>query len=121
MSRKNIVIGCAVTASVLAGGLAALAVWGVRRMGEELKKADISPRVYESLKVGDAEADVLAELPVGDSWVTLGLNDRGPKPPEGATCRYFTSDEGDDPDTFTVFRLCFREGTLVAKDTFESS
>ncbi|MFE3826143.1 hypothetical protein [Streptomyces sp. NPDC059092] len=119
MGKKNIVIGCAVTAAVLVGGLAALGVWGVKSMEKEVKKADISPSVYESVNVGDSEADVLGKLPARDSWVTLGLEDQGPKPPEGATCRYFTSDEGDDSDTFTVFRFCFREGKLVAKDTFE--
>lgn len=98
-TRKNVAIGCAVTAVVLVAGVIGLGVWGVGVMTEEVKKADISPSVYEETKVGDAEADIRARLPEEDSWLTSDLADQGPKLPEGATCRHFTSkdDRGSTP------------------------
>ncbi|MFI6697915.1 histidine kinase [Streptomyces sp. NPDC050509] len=119
-NKKNLAIGCAVTAVVLIGGTIALGAWGMSEVTKEMEKAEISPRVYESVKVGDAESDVQNELPAEDSWLTSDLKDQGPALPEGATCRHFTSDE-DDLDTVTVFRFCFRDGKLIAKDTFAAT
>ncbi|WP_329823849.1 sensor histidine kinase [Streptomyces sp. JV176] len=119
-NKRNLAIGCAVTAVVLVGGIVALGAWGTSEVMKEMKKTGISPRVYESVKVGDAESDVQSELPDGDSWLTSDLKDQGPALPEGATCRHFTSDE-DDLDTVTVFRFCFRDGKLIAKETFEAT
>ncbi|MFE3826653.1 sensor histidine kinase [Streptomyces sp. NPDC059092] len=119
-NKKNVAIGCAVTAVILVGAFVALGTWGVKGVMKEMKKAEISPSVYESVKVGDAEADVQDKLPDEDSWLTTDLKDQGPKLPEGAACRHFTSDE-DGLDTVTVFRFCFSDKKLVAKDTFEAT
>ncbi|MGW8490527.1 sensor histidine kinase [Streptomyces sp. NPDC055886] len=119
-TRKNVAIGCAVTAVVLVAGVIGLAVWGVGVMTEEVKKADISPSVYEDAKVGDAEADIQARLPEEDSWLTSDLADQGPKLPEGATCRHFTSKDDQGVDELTVFRFCFRDGKLVSKVTYKA-
>lgn len=119
-TRKNVAIGCGVTAVVLVAGVIALGVWGVGAMTEEMKKADISPTVHEEAKVGDAEADIQARLPEEDSWLTSDLADQGPKPPEGATCRHFTSKDDRDLDAVTVFRFCFQDGKLVSKETYKA-
>lgn len=119
-TRKNVAIGCAVTAVVLVAGVVGLAVWGVGVMTEEVKKADISPSVYEEAKVGDAEADIQARLPEEDSWLTSDLADQGPELPEGATCRHFTSKDDQGVDELTVFRFCFRDGKLVSKETYKA-
>ncbi|MGW6721532.1 sensor histidine kinase [Streptomyces sp. NPDC054995] len=119
-TRKNVAIGCAVTAVVLVAGVIGLAVWGVGVMTEEVKKADISPSVYEDAKVGDAEADIQARLPKEDSWLTSDLADQGPELPEGATCRHFTSKDDQGVDELTVFRFCFRDGKLVSKVTYKA-
>ncbi|MFE6698929.1 sensor histidine kinase [Streptomyces sp. NPDC057718] len=119
-TRKNVAIGCAVTAVVLVAGVIGLAVWGVGVMTEEVKKADISPSVYEDAKVGDAEADIQARLPKEDSWLTSDLADQGPKLPEGATCRHFSSKDDQGVDELTVFRFCFRDGKLVSKVTYKA-
>ncbi|MFH9202230.1 sensor histidine kinase [Streptomyces anulatus] len=119
-TRKNVAIGCAVTAVVLVAGVIGLGVWGVGVMTEEVKKADISPSVYEEAKVGDAEADIRARLPEEDSWLTSDLADQGPKLPEGATCRHFTSKDDRGVDALTVFRFCFRDGKLVSKETYKA-
>ncbi|MBT3077395.1 two-component sensor histidine kinase [Streptomyces sp. CYG20] len=119
-TRKNVAIGCAVTAVVLVAGVIGLGVWGIGVMTEEVKKADISPSVYEEAKVGDAEADIQARLPEEDSWLTSDLADQGPKLPEGATCRHFTSKDDQGVDELTVFRFCFRDGKLVSKETYKA-
>lgn len=84
---------------------------------DEVDKAMIPPRVYESAKVGDPEADVQDELPDEDSIMTAAWEDQGPQIPKGATCRHFASDDPDD--TTTLFRFCFRDGKLVEKQTFK--
>ncbi|MFJ2182602.1 sensor histidine kinase [Streptomyces anulatus] len=119
-TRKNVAIGCAVTAVVLVAGVIGLGVWGVGVMTEEVKKADISPSVYEEAKVGDAEADIQARLPEEDSWLTSDLADQGPKLPEGATCRHFTSKHDQGVDALIVFRFCFQDGKLVSKETYKA-
>ncbi|MFE2940378.1 sensor histidine kinase [Streptomyces sp. NPDC059255] len=120
-NKKNVAIGCAAIAVLLVGGIVAMGVWGTKEVMKDLEKAEISPSVYESVKVGDAEADVQEKLPDGDSWMTSDLADQGPDAPEGATCRHFTSDEDESLDSLTVFRFCFRDGRLIAKDTFQAT
>ncbi|MFE9010895.1 sensor histidine kinase [Streptomyces cyaneofuscatus] len=119
-TRKNVAIGCAVTAVVLVAGVIGLGVWGIGVLTEEVKKADISPSVYEEAKVGDAEADIQARLPKEDSWLTSDLADQGPRLPEGATCRHFTSKDDQGVDELTVFRFCFQDGKLVSKVTYKA-
>ncbi|MFJ3750776.1 sensor histidine kinase [Streptomyces sp. t99] len=120
-TRKNVAIGCAVTAVVLVAGVIGLGVWGIGVMTEEVKKAEISPSVYEEAKVGDAEADIRARLPEEDSWLTSDLADQGPKLPDGATCRHFTSEDDQGVDFLTVFRFCFQDGKLVSKETYKAT
>ncbi|MFD3379113.1 MULTISPECIES: sensor histidine kinase [unclassified Streptomyces] len=118
MSRKkNVAIGCAVTAVVLVVGVVALGIWGVTALMDEMSKATIPPRVYESAKVGDPESAVQDKLPDEDSVLTSAWADQGPRIPKGADCRHFASDDPDD--TTTVFRFCFRDGELVEKQTFK--
>ncbi|MBK3548055.1 two-component sensor histidine kinase, partial [Streptomyces sp. MBT60] len=120
-TRKNVAIGCAVTAVVLVAGVIGLGVWGIGVMTEEVKKAEISPSVYEEAKIGDAEADIRARLPEEDSWLTSDLADQGPKLPDGATCRHFTSENDQGVDFLTVFRFCFQDGKLVSKETYKAT
>ncbi|WP_055613759.1 sensor histidine kinase [Streptomyces phaeochromogenes] len=118
MSRKkNVAIGCAVTAVVIVVGIVALGIWGVTALMKEMNKATIPPRVYESAKVGDPESAVQDKLPDEDSVLTSAWADQGPQKPKGADCRHFASDDPDD--TTTVFRFCFRDGKLVEKQTFK--
>ena len=118
MSRKkNVAIGCAVTAVVIVVGVVALGIWGVSALMDEMNKATIPPRVYESAKVGDPETAVQDKLPDEDSVLTSAWADQGPRMPKGADCRHFASDDPDD--TTTVFRFCFRDGKLVEKQTFK--
>ncbi|WP_435280810.1 sensor histidine kinase [Streptomyces koelreuteriae] len=116
-SKRNVAIGCAVTAVVLVVSVIGLGIWGVSALMDEVEKSTIPVSVYESAKTGDPEAEVQAELPDEDSILTADLGDGGPRIPKGATCRHFASDDPDDLST--VFRFCFRDGKLVAKQTFK--
>lgn len=119
-TKKNVAIGCGVIAVLLVVGVVALGIWGVGALKDELKKADISPSVYEAAKVGDPEADVQATLPKEDSLLTSDLANQGPMLPEGATCRHFTSDKDTSLETITVFRFCFQDGKLAVKETYQA-
>ncbi|WP_216590393.1 sensor histidine kinase [Streptomyces brasiliscabiei] len=115
--RKNIAIGCAATAVVLVVGVLALGAWGVNALMDEGRKVSVSPRLYESARIGDSEAALREKLPEGDSVLTEGLEKQGPPTPEGATCRHFMSDDPDGVMSI-YFRFCFRDGRLVDKQTF---
>ena len=113
-SKKKVALGCAVTAVVLVAGVLALGAWGLKALFDEVEDGTISARVYKSVEVGDAEADVKAKLPEGSSLLTDGQDERGPALPEGATCRHYL-----DIDDDIVYRFCFRDGKLVAKESFK--
>ncbi|MGW1543990.1 sensor histidine kinase [Streptomyces sp. NPDC002309] len=116
MSRKkNVAIGCAVTAFVVVAGIVALGVWGVVALMDDVESATIPRSVYESVRLGDSEAAVRDKLPEGDSVLTAGMESEGPPPPVGATCRHFWSE-----DVEKVYRFCFRDGALVDKARFAS-
>ncbi|MFI6010705.1 sensor histidine kinase [Streptomyces sp. NPDC051243] len=113
-SKKKVALGCAVTAVALVVGVVALGAWGLKALWDEVKSGTISADVYESAKVGDAEADLKAKLPEGSSLLTDGQDKQGPPLPEGATCRHYL-----DVDDDIVYRFCFRDGKLVAKESFK--
>lgn len=75
----------------------------------------LPPEQFERITIGDSRAllsDVLPRRQVPERGF-------GPSPPEpqGAHCEYYRSTAGFLPSAFDVYRLCFREGRLVAKDT----
>ncbi|WP_037836209.1 sensor histidine kinase [Streptomyces sp. NRRL F-5650] len=109
-SKKNAALGCAATAVVLVVGVGALLVWGVSKGIDELEKGAIPASVYESARVGEAEADLRGKLPEGGSWLTDGVEKQGPALPDDATCEHFVDDEKD-----IVYRFCFRDGKLASK------
>ncbi|WP_369270224.1 sensor histidine kinase [Streptomyces sp. R11] len=113
-SKKKVALGCAVTSVVLVVGVLALGAWGLMALFDEVESGTISPSVYKSAKVGDAEKDVKAKLPEGSSLLTEGQEQNGPPLPEGATCRHYL-----DIDDDIVYRFCFRDGKLVAKETYK--
>ncbi|MGI5407388.1 sensor histidine kinase [Streptomyces chartreusis] len=113
-SKKKVALGCVVTAVVLVAGVVALGAWGLKALWDEMESGTISADVYDAAKIGDAEADVKAELPEGSSLLTDGQEKQGPPLPEGAKCRHYL-----DLDEDIVYRFCFRDGKLVAKESFK--
>ncbi|MEU9050627.1 histidine kinase [Streptomyces sp. NPDC048384] len=113
-SKKKVALGCAVTSVVLVVGVLALGAWGLMALFDEVESGTISAKVYKSAKVGDAEKDVKAKLPEGSSLLTEGQEKNGPPLPEGAACRHYL-----DIDDDIVYRFCFRDGKLVAKESYK--
>ncbi|MGW6905547.1 sensor histidine kinase [Streptomyces sp. NPDC054940] len=113
-SKKKVALGCVVTSVVLVAGVLALGAWGLTALFDEMESGTISASVYKSAKVGDAEKDVKAKLPEGSSLLTEGQEKHGPPLPEGATCRHYL-----DIDDDIVYRFCFRDGKLVAKESYK--
>ncbi|WP_031047552.1 sensor histidine kinase [Streptomyces sp. NRRL F-5650] len=112
-SKKNAALGCALTAVVLVVGVGALVVWGVSKLLDEVEKGVVPASVYESARVGDAEADLRAKFPEGGSLLTDGVDKYGPPLPEDAVCEHFVDDEED-----IVYRFCFRDGKLSSKESY---
>ncbi|MCX5193039.1 hypothetical protein OOK31_03880 [Streptomyces sp. NBC_00249] len=110
--RKGCLIGCGVALVLGVGALVAL-LFGVGKLVDVADKTLLDPKVYEAVRVGDAESEVRAKLPSGDSFAKSILKDGGPAEPAGSTCAWYLSTaEGTDND---VLRLCFKDGKLVDK------
>ncbi|MGP3924010.1 sensor histidine kinase [Streptomyces sp. 8N616] len=96
-----------------AGGAAVVLVGGVFGWyAYVMTHSVLPPAAYDRLAVGDSYADVARLLP--DREVTDTPTERAPAPPPGADCHYYRSSDRlfhsvDD------YRLCFRDGRLVAK------
>ncbi|MFI8087767.1 sensor histidine kinase [Streptomyces sp. NPDC086080] len=112
-SKKNVALGCALTAVVLVTGVVALLVWGVSKLMDEVEAGVIPASVYESAQIGDAEKDLRKEFPSGDSALLDGVEKDGPPLPKDAKCEHFVDDEDD-----IVYRFCFRDGKLSAKESY---
>ncbi|MGA5886721.1 sensor histidine kinase [Streptomyces cellulosae] len=112
-SKKNVALGCALVSVVLVTGVGALLVWGVNKAIDEVEKGVIPAYVYEDARIGDAEAELRKQFPEGDSLLTDGVEKQGPPLPQDAVCEHYVDDEAD-----IVYRFCFRDGKLVAKESY---
>jgi len=112
-SKKHVALGCALVSVVLVAGVGALLVWGVNKAIDEVEKGVIPAYVYEDARVGDSEASLRKQFPEGDSLLTEGVEKLGPPLPQDAVCEHYVDDEAD-----IVYRFCFRDGKLVAKESY---
>ncbi|MCX4476310.1 histidine kinase [Streptomyces cellulosae] len=112
-SKKHVALGCALVSVVLVAGVGALLVWGVNKAIDEVEKGVIPAYVYEDARIGDAEAELRSQFPEGDSLLTDGVEKQGPPLPQDAVCEHYVDDEAD-----IVYRFCFRDGKLVAKESY---
>jgi hypothetical protein len=102
-----VAVPLALTASLV--GLAFLLLWWVSA------NSVLPPQDYDRLSVGDDRSEVERVLP-RFAYPERSVDPLPPRPP-GADCRfYLVSSEGGLPP---VYRLCFADGVLVAKDEFE--
>ncbi|WP_267241806.1 sensor histidine kinase [Streptomyces sp. PR69] len=115
----NVLLGCGIAVAAMVA-LAAVAVFGMVFLAGEMDKGMIEPAEYARVQVGADENEVRERLPDGETIATLGLQGKGPKPPEGAECLVLMSSEvGESIDTEPVFRFCFKDGKLIEKKTYE--
>ncbi len=112
-SKKNVTLGCSLVAVVIVTGIVGLLVWGVSKLLDEVEAGVIPASVYESARVGDAEADLREKFPTGDSLLTEGVEKDGPPLPGNAACEHFVDDEDD-----IVYRFCFTGGKLSSKESY---
>ncbi|AZM92214.1 hypothetical protein [Streptomyces sp. W1SF4] len=110
--RKGCLIGCGI-ALVLGAGLLVALFFGAAKVLDIADKTLLDPKVYEAVKVGDAESEVRAKLPSGDTFVKDALKEGGPAEPAGSVCAWYLS--AADGQTEDVFRLCFKDGKLAEK------
>ncbi|MFE0577496.1 MULTISPECIES: hypothetical protein [unclassified Streptomyces] len=115
--RKGCLIGCGV-ALVLGIGAVVAVVFGVAKIADVADKSLVDPVVYEGVKTGDAEGDVRAKLPSGESFVKSALKDGGPVEPEGSTCAWYLSTADAEAGQETVLRFCFKDGKLAEKTKY---
>ncbi|MFK0218656.1 sensor histidine kinase [Streptomyces vinaceus] len=82
--------------------------------------AMISQEDYDKVRVGESEEAVRKDLPDGNSFMTEGLDRKGPERPAGSDCLALLSSDDSGLTTNTVFRFCFKDGKLVDKQAYES-
>lgn len=115
---KGCLAGCGVGVLVLLG-LGVLLAFGAVALFEALDKSQIEPETYRDIRVGSPESEVRDRLPSGRSFLTSGLNHKGPAEPAGARClSLLSTDSPKDMDKDRVYRFCFRGGKLIEKREF---
>ncbi|MCX5381562.1 hypothetical protein [Streptomyces sp. NBC_00091] len=110
--RKGCLIGCGI-ALVLGVGLLVALFFGAAKVLDIADKTLVDPKVYEAVSVGDAESEVRAKLPSGDTFVKDALKDGGPAEPAGSVCAWYLSSA--DTQAEDVLRFCFKDGKLAEK------
>ncbi|GAA0682914.1 hypothetical protein GCM10010193_40870 [Kitasatospora atroaurantiaca] len=114
--RRSPAIGCAAVVAVVVLAVLGLVVWGGVTFFRSLDHATLPTSVYDSLQVGQSEAEVRGKLPPGSDFLTKGYRDSGPAVPPGASCSWFMSGEqSSEFNSDYVDRLCFRDGVLIEK------
>ncbi|MFE9751082.1 sensor histidine kinase [Saccharothrix saharensis] len=106
--RRSLLI--AVLGPVAVGGLLVLALMGL--YAYDTFTSVLTPQEFERLSLGDARA----ALAIPEREVPERGDGPPPAEPPGSRCAFYRSAAGFLPSDFDVYRLCFRDGRLVAKD-----
>ncbi|MEU2389294.1 histidine kinase [Streptomyces sp. NPDC007369] len=114
----GIALGCGIAFAALVVFVIVIGAVMTLLLGS-VTKAMISPEEYERVQVGESEQAVRDRLPTGESFLTEGLDRKGPQKPAGSTCVAWFSSAGGELDDDTVFRFCFKDGKLVDKQSYE--
>ncbi|MER5266757.1 histidine kinase [Actinosynnema sp. NPDC002837] len=103
---------------VLAGIVVLVVVGGYTWIGSQPVTKVVSEELYDSVSVGQAEAEVMAKLPGGAEPPLGDLNSDADAEPAGARCEYRVADVQTYSSRATkIVRFCFADGTLVEKNT----
>ncbi|WP_231499911.1 sensor histidine kinase [Saccharothrix sp. NRRL B-16314] len=103
---------------LLAGIVVVVVVGGYTWLGTQPVTKVVSDELYDSVSVGQSEAEVMAGLP-GGAEPPLGdiRSDAGPEP-AGSRCEYRVADRQTYTSRATkIVRFCFKDGKLVEKNT----
>ncbi|MEV5570888.1 histidine kinase [Spirillospora sp. NPDC052269] len=114
--RRQMRRGLVVTFAVPAGLVAALSVVMVGYYAYATLNSVLRPGDFAALRVGQAQSDVERVLPRMELISPDADRVRSfPEAPAGARCRYFRAD-GNLLGLGEVYRLCFQNDRLAAKD-----
>ncbi|MFJ6773192.1 sensor histidine kinase [Kitasatospora sp. NPDC091257] len=118
--RRSPAMGCALGVVAVALIVLGLVVWGVIAFVRGTNDATVQKPMYDQIRVGTAEAEVLQTLPRGNNFFTDTYKGTGPEVPAGAHCRWFVLNgaPGAGWNEEHVARFCFRDGALVEKQEY---
>ncbi|MFF4380900.1 sensor histidine kinase [Kitasatospora sp. NPDC001547] len=118
--RRSPAMGCALGVVVVALVVLGLMVWGVVAFVKGTNDATVQKPMYDQIRVGTAETEVLQTLPRGNDFFTDTYKGTGPEAPVGAHCRWFvlSGAPGAGWNEEHVARFCFRDGALVEKQEY---
>ncbi|XVS63189.1 sensor histidine kinase [Actinosynnema sp. CA-299493] len=103
---------------VLAGVVVLVVVGGYTWIGSQPVTKVVSDELYDSVSVGQSEAEVMARLPGGAEPPLGDLNSAAGPEPAGTRCEYRVADVQTYSSRATkIVRFCFADGTLVEKNT----
>ncbi|MCC8245654.1 sensor histidine kinase [Saccharothrix luteola] len=103
---------------VLAGIVVLVVVGGYTWIGSQPVTKVVSEELYDSVSVGQSEAEVMAKLPGGAEPPLGDLNSDAEPEPAGTRCEYRVADVQTYSSRATkIVRFCFADGTLVEKNT----
>ncbi|WNO70462.1 hypothetical protein [Streptomyces sp. AM8-1-1] len=86
---------------------------------DKLDEGSITEETYASIQVGQAESDVVRQLPRQQSDLAMAAVEETPAPPKGADCRYHAAKIDAASESVPVHRFCFAGGKLTEKTTLE--
>ncbi|MEU3570542.1 histidine kinase [Kitasatospora sp. NPDC036755] len=118
--RRSPAMGCAVGVVAIVVIVLGLLVWGVIAFVQSTNDATLQKPMYDQIRVGTAESEVLQTLPRGSDFITDTYKGTGPEVPEGAHCRWYvlSGAPGAGWNEDHVARFCFRDGALVEKQEY---
>ncbi|WP_238412353.1 sensor histidine kinase [Saccharothrix deserti] len=103
---------------LLAGVVVTVVVAGYTWLGAQPFTKVVSDELYDSVSVGQSEAEVMAMLPGGAEPPLGDLKTDSEPEPAGATCHYRVADRQTYSSKATrIVRFCFADGKLVEKNT----
>ncbi|MEU4762801.1 histidine kinase [Actinosynnema sp. NPDC023794] len=103
---------------VLAGIVVLVVVGGYTWIGSQPVTKVVSEELYDSVSVGQSEAEVMAKLPGGAEPPLGDINSDADPEPAGTRCEYRVADVQTYSSRATkIVRFCFADGTLVEKNT----
>ncbi|MEU4739848.1 histidine kinase [Actinosynnema sp. NPDC023658] len=103
---------------VLAGVVVLVVVGGYTWIGTQPITKVVSDELYDSVSVGQSEAEVMARLPGGAEPPLGDIKSDSLPEPAGSRCQYRVADRQTYSSRATkVVRFCFADGKLVEKST----
>ncbi|MGW4114992.1 sensor histidine kinase [Actinosynnema sp. NPDC004786] len=103
---------------VLAGLVVLVVVGGYTWIGTQPVTKVVSDELYDSVTVGQSQAEVMARLPGGAEPPVGDIRSDAEPEPAGAQCQYRVADRQTYSSRATrIVRFCFADGRLVEKNT----